>query len=540
MLLSLAVVWWYVLCRLAVLDAIRSFPLPHLELIGVVPISVAVADALAACCQHLTMLTVDCDRVDQQLPDDQQEGPGSYQAGIPLLLSLLGPRLRELAVLGGAQHWPTEAWGALRHCTGLTSLAVEAGVGETEDRDGIYLGGSRGLRPATADWRFHARLLLYRRPGLSNAALLLHVVHKALVTCPCTGRSVRLRHAPLPARLPTGSVQQEAHILRAVAQLPGLQSLCLRTAMDPCACKPQALAPHATSVACLSALTALTRLEFEPSLRYADTGEAWSALKRDGRDREAWWVVREQHRTALLFALRAMPQLQHLHCPTLWLRQPEAAPLTALTSLSVRGLLRSWPPSEEDVDGNAAPAGAHGHARSGAAGANPDDRNKKQPAPWPPQLKELVLDKGASPQALAGLRLPDSLRRFSCPVLRLCVSDLEGGGYITQQALEALGPAVRVLTNPATVHAEDEVEVVVDGGPKLLRPREDCPWGHAEWLGQLAGLDVFKGVKLKGVVLRVGDVRCLVRTWPNVRVSTAAWEGHGLNVGVDKGAAALR
>lgn len=180
MLHFLAVVCYYVLCRLAVLDAIRSFPLPQLKLMGVVPISEAVADALVACCQHLTQLTIDHDRVDQQLPRDQPGNPGSGRAGFSVLLSRLGPRLRELEVLGGARHWPTEAWSFLCACTRLTSLTLEAGVSETEYRDGVYLGRSLGLRPATPGWSPHAELLVYQCHRLSDAGLLIHSMHKAM------------------------------------------------------------------------------------------------------------------------------------------------------------------------------------------------------------------------------------------------------------------------------------------------------------------------------------------------------------------------
>lgn len=344
----------------------------------------------------------------------------------------------------------------------------------------------------------------------------------------------------LPRVIATEAVWHEASILKAVGQLRSLQSLCLRTVVDPRACTPQHIAPHAASVMRLSALTSLTRLEFQPSSCYADRNGAWSMLELDGQDRHAWRMVREVHRGALLDALRAMPLLQHLRCPTLGLRQPDAAPLTALTSLTLGGLLPSQPLHEEGNDGNAVPVGAHGSARSGAGGANSSGEDKAPPALWPPRLQELMCDNGASPQALAALRLPGSLRRFSCPVLRLGVLDLQAGRHITQRALEALGPAVRLLTNPATLHAEDSVEVVVDGGPELLQPRMSWLWGHAGWLGQLAGLDVFRGVKLKGVALHVGDVHCLVRTWPNVRVGTAARGGHSLKVGVAKVAPALR
>ncbi len=311
--------------------------------------------------------------------------------------------------------------------------------------------------------------------------------------------------------LPTDSASTETSILETVAQLTKLRSLCLYTVLDPDTCTRVALAPHATSVACLSALTALTRLEFEPSPCYEFHGDRWSVMHKHGLALEE---PCEAHRTSLLAALRAMPQLQHLHCPTLWLRPSEAAPLTALTTLSVGGLLR---PS---------PAGA-GHRAHLAADMEVDpvpesDNGPEDPAregPLPTGLQELRLINGASPCTLAALQLPASVRSFRCAVVILGCRDVEQLECITQEALEALGPAMRLLSRQEICCASDTVQVVVDGGPGLLQPRQDTPTGHAEWLQQLAGLGAFQSLQLRGVELRAGDVGCLVRMWPKVRVS---------------------
>ncbi len=68
--------------------------------------------------------------------DGGEEAASAYAAGMVQLLSGVGPRLRELKVGRSAPHWPTEAYQALRHCTGLTNLTLEAErSGTAEERD---------------------------------------------------------------------------------------------------------------------------------------------------------------------------------------------------------------------------------------------------------------------------------------------------------------------------------------------------------------------------------------------------------------------
>ncbi len=308
-------------------------------------------------------------------------------------------------------------------------------------------------------------------------------------------------------------------MVNAVAQLTGLRSLCLRAALAPTSSSPEELAPHATSVARLSALTALTRLELRSSQCYEFHGDRWSVMHKHGLALED---ACEAHRTSMLSAVRCMPQLQHLHCPTLWLRPSEVAPLTALTSLSVGGLLPPSPPGAgprahlaADMEVDAAP----GDAAAPAPGGQHMREDYAEGAVLPAGLQELRLSTGASPCTLAALQLPAPVRSVHCSALILGCRDVEQLECIKQEALEALGPAVRLLSKQETCCASDTVQVVVDGGPELLQPRQDTPTGHVEWLQQLAGLGAFSGVELEGVELRVGDVCCLVRMWPNVKVS---------------------
>ncbi len=131
---------------LAVLDAVHDCPITSLDLVGGVPLSVAVSTAIGAHCQQLKTLIIDHNEWASELAYGAEEAPhSSCAAGVVRLLTDVGPRLRELEVLRSAHHWPAEAWGALRHCTGLTSLAVEAGWKDANDLDlGFCLGKSSG------------------------------------------------------------------------------------------------------------------------------------------------------------------------------------------------------------------------------------------------------------------------------------------------------------------------------------------------------------------------------------------------------------
>lgn len=124
--------------RLAVLNAIRGHPIPTITISGSIPTTVAVADAMADACSHLQKLTIVYPPWYNDLPPENggDVGANAYAAGVVQLLTVVGPRLREMRVTRSAPHWTAEAYEALRHCTGLTSLTLEAGrCAMAEERD---------------------------------------------------------------------------------------------------------------------------------------------------------------------------------------------------------------------------------------------------------------------------------------------------------------------------------------------------------------------------------------------------------------------
>ncbi len=301
-----------------------------------------------------------------------------------------------------------------------------------------------------------------------------------------------------------GSAGTEACILGAVAQLKSLRSLRLATNLR-FGLAPEALRPYASCVGRLSSLTALTHLYLETPMGYAGHGNSWHEQQQEGEEHEVWCEVREAHRAALLSPLRCMPQLQQLECPTLWLR-PSELPVqcTALTSLSLKGLR---PPAVE------APQGA-GDNGAGAQVAG---------AAMPPQLQELTLRGAASPRALALLRPPVCFARVGAAIA-FGPSDVTPEGHVTAQAVEAVGPAVRLLAAyRGRTSGCDDVDWYSDSdfwqisswgacGHGMMLPREGSPNGHIEWIRQLQALDVYGSLTLSGVALSFGDLRCLGQT----------------------------
>ncbi len=279
----------------------------------------------------------------------------------------------------------------------------------------------------------------------------------------------------------------------AVAHLTTLESLSLLTNSAPTA--PEAVRTHATCVACLSTLTALTHLQLQPSWSYDHHGNSWSIMQRDGDRHGAWHRVRAAHRAALLSALCCMPRLQDLCCPTLWLQPSELAPLTALTSVNLRGLLSPavGRPQEQQDPG-----------RAGAPGAS---------VALPPNLQELVLGVGVSPRAFALLRPSPAFSRLYAQGLTFGMSDVMEDGQLRPETVEAVGPAVRLLTTYRDPTAESS-SFFIDGdcGPSLLQPRA----GHMEWIRQLRGLAAFRSVGLYNMALRAGDLSCLGNTLCNL------------------------
>ncbi len=283
----------------------------------------------------------------------------------------------------------------------------------------------------------------------------------------------------------------------AIAQLKLLRSLQLTTFIDIRRCTAENVLPHATSIACLGALTALTSLKLSLSRWYARGADrCWSQQQEERASQGTAWVeVQEAHRTSLLGALRCMLQL---YCPTLWLRPSELpACLTALTSLTPGGLR---PPT---VSAN---AGSNGPADDGAL---------------PPQLQELVLKDEGSPRALADLRPQPSFTRLGVTTLRFGASDVTPDGRLRPEAVAAVGPAVRLLVGfrGRPDDRRDECMWIKGGGSGIswLLRCEDFSSGHMEWIRQLQGLDArWSNMVLYNVALSTGDLCCLGQTLPNL------------------------
>ncbi len=121
------------------LEACSACPVTSLELVGGIPHTTAVAEAVAACFPHLTKLKLNYHYDENDLPSSSGDGPTAeeYASGVVSLLHLVGPRLRELVVEGSAHHWAPQCFDALSHCTGLTRLATSAGWGDMSD-DGEF------------------------------------------------------------------------------------------------------------------------------------------------------------------------------------------------------------------------------------------------------------------------------------------------------------------------------------------------------------------------------------------------------------------
>ncbi len=125
--------------RLAVLEACRACPsLTCLRLEGNVPMSGATALAVEACLPHLDSLCLSNtgDYIRASPPAGQRRfDAAEYDAGCVQLLTLCGPRLRELQLLGGCNRWAAVSWMAVQSCTALTRLELEAGWRDPEDED---------------------------------------------------------------------------------------------------------------------------------------------------------------------------------------------------------------------------------------------------------------------------------------------------------------------------------------------------------------------------------------------------------------------
>ncbi len=285
-----------------------------------------------------------------------------------------------------------------------------------------------------------------------------------------------------------------------MAKLTQLRSLRLMLSLDPNRCTLNAMRRRATGPTRLSTLTALTSLQLQLPDCYEPAGDSWQRQQQDGQRHAAWEEVRETHRTALLFALRCMPHLQHLDCSGLWLRPSELASLTALASLTLGGLLPPEPQQPESIS---------------AA------------APWtllPAQLRTLTLASGASPGFLAAFQPPPSLKHFYVSRVHFGMQDVSPGCRLLPQVASDVSQAVVLLARAEPWTAA----IVADCGALSMTPPGDAAAGHEEWIRGLRPLGTrLQHLTIKGVQLRVGDLVCLVSMLPNLTVSAVQYGGPG-------------
>lgn len=306
---------------------------------------------------------------------------------------------------------------------------------------------------------------------------------------------------------PPGSIDTEACILSSVATLSGLRSLTLMTNPHPDTCTPEALHRHVSSLWSLSALTALTHLDLVLPKCYTPIADSYfRATKVSDSDRYAWESVREQQRHAILSAVRCMPHLEDLRCPTLWLSTADTALLTSLTSLVLGGLLPPPPPLHPPSPfavGAAAPG-----PLSGATGGT-----------LPPLLEHLNLNIGVSPRTLAALQLPPNMAHLYVYRMEIGMSDVAPDGSIFPETVDAFGPALQLLLPYLDGCDDDSCQMHLFVEYRhLMRPREGSLEGHAEWIKQLKGMDTFYWVALKGIAMQEGDLKCLASTLPELKV----------------------
>ncbi len=301
---------------------------------------------------------------------------------------------------------------------------------------------------------------------------------------------------------------QEDSILASIGQLTSLRSLSLLTRLAPAVCTPDVLAPHITSMARLSTLTALTRLQLELPIAYQHHGDSWSERNAKGNQHVAWCAAREDHRTSLLSALHCMPQLQHLDCPTLWLWPSQATSLTALTSLKLGGLLLPPPPS--------------------ASGGGSSDGAFSLPA----RLVDLTLNTTVSPRLLASLQVPSTLTALHLWWLCFGMSDVTPDNRLLPETVEAVGPALQLISSlRAAEPTYSELVFDADGAPGVLLPRTGVSEGHVEWLRHLTAVEGVEVVKLRTLALQFEDMCCLAQAVGGCEVrKLLPWQAYKLRV----------
>ncbi len=190
-------------------------------------------------------------------------------------------------------------------------------------------------------------------------------------------------------------------MLASICNLRHLQALSLHYYGPGSGISPTALQQHANGLQRLGALTALRRLRLSLPSRYrTDVSPlGLKQLEAQGQHvsaacRAAW----DSQQAAFAAALRCMPHLQSLTYDAGFLGAKDLAGCTALTQLHTLGLLLPQP----------SPPVA---AAAGNTGPNASASAKR--LQLPPQLQQLRLRDGVSPQVLVAAARPQALRRVS-------------------------------------------------------------------------------------------------------------------------------
>ncbi len=468
------------------LDGLSSCPPSSLQLSGGIPHSKAVSKVVADRCPNLTELSLNYDCNDLPSQAEGASGKREYAAGVKSLLKEVGPRLRELTVVV-APGWPAAGLSTLQGCTALTSLNLRTARGTGKSRAALC--GCKHMPVAGCN-------LLALLPRKSCCWYIggvhTHCTHAPFRNGKSVGMPFSFHLSTAVPLQPSGAVAEQKKLLSAVCKLPQLRSLRLDLSLDPNSCTLNAMSRHASVPSHLSTLTALTKLQLELSDCFEPAGDSWRRQGRDGPQHAAWEEVREAHRTALLSALRHMPHLQDLTCRKLWLRPSEAASLTALTSLTLGGLL---PPERQQPKGNSIAAAV---------------------CTLPPQLRTLTLASGASPSFLAAFQPPPSLTEINVSCIRFGRADVSLGWRLLPQPARDVGPAAELLARSEP----RAVKIVADCGAFVMKPPEGAADGHEAWIRGLGPLGTWlEDLTLTGVHLLVGDLVCLASTLPKLTVS---------------------
>ncbi len=266
----------------------------------------------------------------------------------------------------------------------------------------------------------------------------------------------RSTHRPAAATLHA----EESAMLDCICRLPSLQALSLHhqwRGTHPAYTAVQLL-PYATCLQRLGALTALRRLrlclphrcrrdvlrsELQPLLQFHEE-ELPTCV-------EAW----DSQQAALAAALRCMPHLQSLTYDAGFLGANDLAGCTALTHLKARGLLLPTLGWEAAGVGRVQAGGLEVDAPTPPLTEQGVAYGSAYVVQLPPQLQELRLDYGASPQVVAAVARLQALRRvafFVAGEARLVwfASDAwwcseEGVSSLRSEAASCVGEAARVL-----------------------------------------------------------------------------------------------